>query len=249
VSAGEVFLVGINPVLGVWRGWQGAEKLTAAAREGLEALAAPALAAENAHKAKEDDVAAAKESRKMNEVDDAAATGAEAAMQSAKAAAVAERQKIVEEEKIMRADLAGATEKSGALQKKLEARPLCLGRNDCSSPLVGAPDPGPAKGVEKTQVGIAITLTHLPQEGQLTTAFGKPTKVYDEIQIRSPQPGQAVQGRDGHPLNVTGAGADSDPFWPESIIIELAGDGRPAPAALPGDCFGLPGGSKRPKAD
>ena len=150
----------------------------------------------------------------MNEVDDSAVTRAEAAMGIAKAAAVAERQKIVGEEKKMGADLAGATEKSGALQKKLEARPLCLGRNDCSSPLVGAPDPAPAKGVEKTQVGNAITLTHLAQEGEFTTAFGKRAKVFDEIQIRSPEPGQAVQSRGQHPLIVTGAGADSDHFAP-----------------------------------
>ena len=44
-------------------------------------------------------------------------------------------------------------------------------------------------------------------------------------------------------------------FLSESVKIELADDGRPAPAARPGDCCGLPSptrspdGSKRPKTD
>ena len=204
---------------GCWE-WQGAEKGSAATREELEALAAAALAAEKAQSAKGDDVKAAKGQRRVGEVEGAAVAEMGVALGGALAVAIVEWQKIVAEETKMRADLAAAAGISGALQAKLEARPVGLGRSGCSSPLVGAPDPGPAKGVEKTQVGIAITLTHLPQEGQLTTAFGELAKVYDEIQTRSPQPGQAVQSRDDHPLIVTGAGADSDHFWPESIIIE-----------------------------
>ena len=52
---------------------------------------------------------------------------------------------------------------------------------------------------------------------------------------------------------VAKASADSEHNAPESIKTELAGDGRPAPAALPGDCCRLPsptrslGGSERPK--
>ena len=46
-----------------------------------------------------------------------------------------------------------------------------------------------------------------------------------------------------------------DPNPSKSVKTELADDGRPAPAALPGDCCGLPSptrspdGSKRPKFD
>ena len=36
------------------------------------------------------------------------------------------------------------------------------------------------------------------------------------------------------------AGLDSDQISSKSVKIELADDGRPAPAALPGDCYGLP---------
>ena len=48
---------------------------------------------------------------------------------------------------------------------------------------------------------------------------------------------------------------DSDQISPEITKVELAGDGRPAPAAYPGDCCSLssptrsPGGSDRPKTD
>jgi hypothetical protein len=51
------------------------------------------------------------------------------------------------------------------------------------------------------------------------------------------------------------ARADFNQFSSESIKTKLADDGRPAPAALPGDCCGLPApprspdGSKRPKPD
>jgi hypothetical protein len=51
------------------------------------------------------------------------------------------------------------------------------------------------------------------------------------------------------------AGAEFDQTSLTIVKNELAGDGRPAPAALPGDCYGLssptrsPDGSERPKTD